>query len=107
MIDEATARDMARKDPDRLLEILRKRNVTPAELFFCADFAGQIQGRDAEVLDVLLDLVYRHADGSVREGAVYGLGRHVHYPVVRDALMWVSKNDKSEVVRSSAADALD
>lgn len=71
---EALFEHLAANDPEALLTMIRSGELAPTELTFAAEYAGDIEGHDPEVLDVLGSLL-THEKAYVREGVVYGLAR--------------------------------
>ena len=103
---EAEFEFLARKNPARLLALvsgeLRNR---PELLTFAAEWAGRIDSTSA-VVRALLPLL-RHEDPAVREGAIYGLQRHLDRSIeARTTLRALAEGDPSPGVRESARDAL-
>jgi len=89
--------------PSELMVLIRDGGLHPADLSFAAETAGRwLQSGDARVALVpLLD----HHDPGVREGALYGLARHMT-PSVAAHVGEISKRDASEAVRAVAEDTL-
>ena len=105
ILDQDSARMMARQNPERLLGILRDSSTDSSDLFFAAESAGDLN--EPEAVQLLLRLLLKHPSDFVREGAVYGLAMHVSNELVRDALQRAASSDKSDAVRFAAAGALD
>ncbi len=105
VLDETTARRMAREDPRVLIWILKEeRDRPPLELFFAAQFAGET--REPEAVTVLVDLLLSHESPLVREGAALGLSQSTE-TVALDALRRAAATDPSDAVKLAATDALD
>ena len=104
LLDEASARALARDNPRELIRILRDHHKrTPVELYFAAESAAYT--RETGVVEVLVPLL-KHPEPVVREGAARGLAV-ADDPSARVALQERAKSDPSEAVRIAAADALD
>lgn len=93
---------LAVEQPQRLLALVLNGRLAEHDLTFAAEALGRV----AAALPVLFALA---RDGSrlVREGAVYGLARHVRHADVRAVLARMSKEDPSPGVRTAAAETLD
>lgn len=96
---------LAHYDAPRLLRWIVSGDLSDATLTFAAEAAGFIANSVA-VLGVLVPLL-KHDSPPVREGAVYGLQRHLHEPQAREALKRVAAGDASLGVREAAQEALD
>lgn len=90
--------------PASLLELITNGRLDPADLTFAAEIAGRLRDGD-DVRRALVPLL-SHPKAVVREGAVYGLARHVDAGV-REILERLAAEDTSAGVRTAAADALD
>jgi HEAT repeat protein len=90
--------------PDSLLALIRSNRLAPSDLTFAAEIAGRIAGHES-VRAVLVPLL-AHAEAVVREGAIYGLTRHLDAPT-RALLERLAIEDRSAAVRTAARDALD
>jgi hypothetical protein len=101
---ESEFRMLAEQSPMRLLWLIRYGNLRPAQLTFAAEIAGSIAD-SAIVVPALLELL-NHSSPVVREGAVYGLEKHLTTEV-RERLRLVSEKDPSPAVRSAARDAIE
>lgn len=93
---------LADVDPARLVALLAS-DMSPTMLTFAAEFAGRVESSET-VVPALLRLL-EHAEPVVREGAVYGLGRHAAYPGVLAALKVRAERDPSPGVREAAGGA--
>lgn len=95
---------LAVEQPQHLLALVLKGRLAEHDLTFAAEALGRVP--EALSLPVLFALA---SDNSrlVREGAVYGLARHVRNADVRAVLTRMSKEDSSPGVRTAAAEALD
>src|SRR5712664_970496 len=96
---------LARHDAPRLLRWIASGDLSDAALTFAAEAAGFIANSIA-VVAVLLPLLH-HTSAHVREGAVYGLQRHLREPQARDALRHAAEADESAGVREAALEALE
>jgi HEAT repeat protein len=95
---------LAVEQPQDLLALVLKGRLAEHDLTFAAEALGRVD--EALSLPVLFALA-RDSSRLVREGAVYGLSRHVRNADVRAVLMRMSKEDPSPGVRTTAAEALD
>jgi HEAT repeat protein len=95
---------LARNDPDELLRLLKRTDLDPVELTWAAERVNQIEDSDA-ARAALLPLL-THPEAIVRQGAVFGLHRHVD-AAVRAVLKEITRSDPSPSVRDAAHDALD
>jgi len=96
---------LARHDAPRLLRWIASGDLPDAALTFAAEAAGLI-ANSIVVVTVLLPLL-GHTSAPVREGAVYGLQRHLSEPRARDALRHAADADESAGVREAAQEALE
>ncbi len=101
---ESDFRRLAKSSPRQLVWLIRHGNLRAPQLTFAAEIAGSIPD-SAVVEPVLLDLL-DHPSPLVREGAIYGLSRHLSKEVRRQ-LARVSETDPSPAVRSAARDAIE
>ncbi len=82
------------------------RKLTNAELSFAAEAAGRIEDPDLAVTALLALL--SHPAAPVREGAIYGIQRHLESSEEgRSTLRVLAASDASPAVKRAAADALD
>jgi hypothetical protein len=96
---------LAEKFPRQLLYLIETPDgLDAADLTFAAEIAGRI-GDHSSVRRALVALL-DHREAVVREGAVYGLTRHVD-DVARARLRRLAQDDSSEAVRTAALDVLD
>ena len=96
---------LARHDPPRLLRWISSGTLPDAALTFAAEAAGLIANSLA-VVSALLPLL-QHASAPVREGAIYGLQRHLAEPRAREAIKKTLEVDLSTGVREAAQEALE
>lgn len=89
--------------PSQLVRLLLSKKMPISDLTFAAEIAGRIND-SSKVRPVLLGLL-AHPDPVVREGAIYGLARHVDAVVVSEIRRLVA-SDLSPAVRSAASDFL-
>jgi len=101
---EAAFEFLAQNYPHELLKLIASDRLRPTDLTFAAEIAGQLLD-STEVRGILFPLL-AHADAVVREGAIYGLSRHVDQ-TVRTELSRLVTSDPSPAVRQAAADTLD
>lgn len=100
---EAAFEFLARRHPIDLARLIEKGRLASPDLTFAAEALGRI---DASwiVRQTLLPLL-EHAEAIVREGAVYGLQKHLS-DELRARLVRVARTDASAGVRAAAEDAL-
>lgn len=101
---EAVFEFLAQHYPAELLKLLASRRLRPTDLTFAAEIAGQLT--DSTEVRRILHPLLTHADALVREGAIYGLARHID-PALRQDLTRLTSSDPSPAVRQAAADTLD
>jgi HEAT repeat protein len=101
---EAAFEFLAQNYPHELLKLIASDRLRPTDLTFAAEIAGQLldSSEARGILRPLLD----HGDAVVREGAIYGLARHVDQ-AVRTELSRLVTSDLSPAVRQAAADTLE
>ena len=104
VLDENSARMLARKEPRVLIWILKELKRPPSELFFAAEYARETN--DPEALSLLVDLLRSHESAIVREGAAHGLSRATD-PAAVAALTRAAGFDASEAVKLAAKEALE
>jgi HEAT repeats len=102
---EALFERLAAEDPNRFVALIQQGTLEPHHLTFAAEAAGRIADRVAAV-DALLPLL-GNASALVREGAVYGLARHIDRGDVRQRLAELATRDPSPGVRDAAREALE
>ncbi|HSN97755.1 MAG TPA: HEAT repeat domain-containing protein [Candidatus Nanopelagicales bacterium] len=95
---------LAAHHPRHLLRLIQGGKLEHADLTFAAEIAGRLRDEGA-VQRALLPLL-SHPEAVVREGAIYGLSRHLNASV-RERFAELAAKDPSAAVRSAAADALD
>ncbi|AKT44062.1 HEAT repeat domain-containing protein [Chondromyces crocatus] len=95
---------LALQHPAELLRLIRNGKLEAADLTFAAEIAGQLKNSHA-VQTTLLPLL-SHTEAVVREGAIYGITRHQD-AAVREKLAQLAASDRSNAVRTAAADALE
>jgi len=101
---EAAFEYLAEHSPPHLLQLIERGKLDAADLTFAAEIAGRVADSVA-VRHTLLALL-SHPEAVVREGAIYGLARHLD-SAVRQQLSELAAKDPSAAVRTAAADALD
>lgn len=94
---------LADEHPSQLVLLLLSKKMPVSDLTFAAEIAGRIDDSNM-VRPVLLGLL-AHPDPVVREGAIYGLARHVDAAVASE-LRRLADTDLSAAVRSAASDLL-
>lgn len=95
---------LALEAPETLVVLLVSNMLRPSDLTFAAEAAGQIS--DSEMVRAPLLALLNHEAALVREGAVYGLARHLSAEV-RTRLQEVAGNDPSPGVREAARETLE
>ncbi len=95
---------LAARYPGALLSLVQDRRLEAADLTFAAEIVGRLANHVA-VRAALVPLL-AHAEAVVREGAIYGLTRHIDQ-ATRVILERVADGDRSAAVRTAARDALD
>lgn len=94
---------LAARFPRDLAKLIEQNRLEVSDLTFAAEALGR-SNMGWLVRHTLKPLV-RHASAVVREGAIYGLQKHVDGEV-RAVLEGVVKSDPSRAVRTAAEDAL-
>jgi hypothetical protein len=79
------------------------RRLHPWTLTFLAEALGRREPAPLRWLELLAG----HKDPLVREGAIYGLARHVDVPRVREVLEVMSKTDANPEIRTAASEAIE
>jgi hypothetical protein len=101
---EAAFEYLAGRAPGGLLSLIRSGRLDVADLTFAAEIAGRIA--DSIAVRAVLAPLLTHAEPVVREGALYGLTRHVDSGL-RASIEDMALHDASEAVRTVARDVLD
>lgn len=97
---------LARDSPLTLLERMQRGDLTNPQLSFAAEAAGLISDTRL-VVAVLAKLARSHPSAPVREGAIYGLEKHlISSDEARSTLREAAEADVSPAVRAAARDAL-
>ncbi len=94
---------LALRFPHDLVKLIGRGQLEPADLTFAAEALGR-SNMGWLVRSTLKPLLH-HASAVVREGAIYGLQRHIDANA-RATLETLAKSDPSAGVRSAAEDAL-
>jgi hypothetical protein len=94
---------LALRFPRDLVKLISGDRLKPADLTFAAEALGR--SNLGWVVRRALKPLLRHDSAVVREGAIYGLQKHVDADVRADLEM-LAKSDSSAGVRSAAEDAL-
>lgn len=105
-LDEESLRKLAKSKPRELIRLLEHGGLEPPDLTFAAEAAGAITD-SAIAVSALLKLVQSDSP-LVREGAVYGLAKHV--PTSAEAmaeLIRLAAEDPSSGVRLASQEELD
>ena len=92
-------------DPMQLLALIAARQMPPFILTFAAEIVGRRCDDSAAVRAALLPLL-DYPSSVVREGAIYGLARHLDDDA-RAQLARVAAADPSFAVRAVAAEAIE
>jgi len=100
---EAEFERLAQEEPSELLQILKTGVLLSADLTFAAEAAGRIPDSD-RVKKALLPLL-KHPSAVVREGAIYGLARHLDKQIAT-ALEKLAYEDDSPGVREAALELI-
>jgi hypothetical protein len=94
---------LATRFPHELAKLIKDGRLETSDLTFAAEALGRSEM--GWLVRHTLTPLLTHVSPVVREGAIYGLQKHVDEDT-RTALRAVSKNDPSRAVRSAAEDAL-
>jgi HEAT repeat protein len=100
---EAMFEVLAARFPFDLVKLIEKDGLAPTDLTFAAEALGRsnVSWQVRHTLKPLLD----HESAVVREGAIYGLQRHLDDDL-RERLAKIAKDDPRAGVRTAAEDAL-
>ena len=91
-------------DPQALLQMIDDGTLRPGHLTYAAEWAGKLVD-STSVRRTLLPLL-QHKSPLVREGAIYGLARHMN-DEIRQLIVNLAKDDSSEGVRDVAQSLLE
>lgn len=94
---------LAARFPRDLAKLIEQNRLEVSDLTFAAEALGR--SNMGWLVRYTLKPLVRHASAVVREGAIYGLQKHVDGEV-RAVLEGVVKSDPSRAVRTAAEDAL-
>jgi hypothetical protein len=94
---------LAARFPHDLVKLIEQDRLEPSDLTFAAEALGR--SNIGWLVRRALKPLLRHASAVVREGAIYGLQKHLNAEV-RAALASVVNSDASPAVRNAAEDAL-
>jgi hypothetical protein len=94
---------LALRFPHDLVKLIGHGHLEPADLTFAAEALGR--SNMGWLVRPTLKPLLHHASAVVREGAIYGLQRHIDTGI-RATLETLAKSDPSAGVRSAAEDAL-
>jgi hypothetical protein len=100
---ESLFQRLVHRNPQRLIDLVTGGTLASEDLTFAAEILGHYTDSDA-VRAALLPLL-EHERAYVREGVVYGLGRHLD-ETVRARLALVAETDADLAVRDAAAEVL-
>lgn len=101
---KAGFRQSARRSPAELVAQIESGALEPASLTYAAEALGELAD-SAVAVPCLLPLL-DHPSSVVREGAIYGLERHLKAPGVEPKLRELAEKDPQEGVREAAKEAL-
>lgn len=90
--------------PGELARLIESRELAAADLTFAAEILGRAD--DGGLVRAALVPLLGHAQAVVREGAIYGLSRHLDNDT-RTKLRALATSDTSGAVRAAAGGALD
>lgn len=90
-------------NPRQLAQLIVAKNLRPGDLTFAAEILGR--SADSQLVRSVLVPLLQHAEAVVREGAIYGLTRHLDDPT-KSELRRIAESDRSAAVRMAAEDAL-
>ena len=94
--------DLAAENPAKLFWMVQHSHSL-SELTFAAEAVGMLS--DSEAVRAALMPLLGHSIALVREGAIYGLARHLNDSVMA-ALRELAQSDPSPGVREAAAELL-
>ncbi len=100
---EAMFEFLAANHPHDLLALLHSSRLSSSDLTYAAEIAGTIS--DSALVRPILAALLEHPQSVVREGAVYGLARHLDAGI-RSRLQAIAASDPSRGVRTAAQDTL-
>ncbi len=98
-------KSMARQTPHGLIRLIGQGGLKPPDLTFAAEAAGEISDSGLAVA-ALLPLL-EHGSPLVREGATYGLARHLSSLDVVSRLQQLVTDDSSPGVRQAIKETLE
>lgn len=101
---EALFEYLATNHPRDLVSLVQCKNIEPTDLTFALEWVGEIE--DSSLVRSTLISYLEDESAIVREGAIYGLQKHLD-DSVEAFLQAIAQNDPSEGVRLAAQDALD
>jgi hypothetical protein len=90
--------------PSELAQLIRLGALAPGDLSFAAEILGRAS--DSRLVRKAIEPLLQHPEAVVREGAIYGITRHLDASM-RAELERMSRSDPSAAVRTAAKDALD
>lgn len=95
---------LADKYPGALATLIKDGSLSPADLTYAAEYMGH-SPNSAEVRKILLPLL-EHPSAVVREGAIYGIRRHLDAGA-RERLSAMADHDPNSAVMEAATEALE
>ncbi|MDO8446653.1 MAG: HEAT repeat domain-containing protein [Deltaproteobacteria bacterium] len=96
---------LAQNHPGILVALIKNNEIEDTLLTFAAESLGL--SKNTELVETTLLPLLKHQFAPVREGAIYGLQRHIFdSSKIHEAIQDVSLNDTSKGVRSAAHDAI-
>lgn len=100
---EAAFELLALRFPYDLVKLIALNRLDPSDLTFAAEALGR--SKIGSLVRYSLKPLLQHSSPVVREGAIYGLQRHIDANIRRE-LEALATNDPSGAVRTAAEDAL-
>jgi hypothetical protein len=102
---EAMFEELATNDPSMLIDMTRIYSLEPTDLVYAAISLGEIQHSDA-VIPLLRELLC-HPKAYVREGAIYGLSKHLHNSTAISMLREHQNVEENEDVKEVLSEILE
>ena len=92
--------------PGILVALIKNNELEDTLLTFAAESLGL--SKNTELVETTLLPLLNHQFAPVREGAIYGLQRHIYdSSKILEAIQYVTLKDTSKGVRTAAQDAID
>src|SRR5690606_37381719 len=101
---EAAFEFILKADPSQLAKLITSMRLAPADLTFATEILGYAE--DGELVRSTLRPLLSSEEAFVREGVIYGLGRHMDV-ALRAELEQLRTSDPSRAVQTAAREALD